>query len=120
MSDTAKYPILEAVAKPSDLNGMTRPQLRALAKEVRQAILDNVSKTGGHFASNLGTVELTVALYATYSIPPDKVCWDTGHQAYPHKLLTNRLNRFPTLRQDGGISGFLRMVESEHDHWGAG
>ncbi len=120
MIDTSAYPLLRKILKPSDLHGLTRKQLHQVAKEVRQAILDNVSKTGGHFASNLGTVELTVALYATYSIPPDIVCWDTGHQAYPHKMLSGRLDQFDTLRKYRGISGFLRRSESEHDHWGAG
>lgn len=91
-----------------------------MAHEVRQAILDLVSRTGGHFSSNLGTVELSVALYATYSMPPDKVIWDTGHQAYPHKLLTGRLPRFDTLRQYKGLSGFLKRDEHELDSFGAG
>jgi 1-deoxy-D-xylulose-5-phosphate synthase len=120
MIDTSPYPLLKQILKPTDLHGLTRKQLRQVADEVRQAILDNVSKTGGHFASNLGTVELTVALYATYSLPPDIVCWDTGHQAYPHKMLTGRLSQFDSLRKYGGLSGFLRRSESEFDHWGAG
>ncbi|MCH8274030.1 MAG: 1-deoxy-D-xylulose-5-phosphate synthase [Armatimonadetes bacterium] len=120
MTDLTPYPHLAVIAQPADLHGLTRRQLHEVCKEIRQAILDNVSKTGGHFASNLGTVELTVALYATFRIPPDRVCWDTGHQAYPHKMLTGRLGRFDTLRKHRGISGFLRMTESEHDHWGAG
>lgn len=120
MTDEERYPLLTALQKPADVHGLTRPELHQLANEVRQAIIDKVSVTGGHFASNLGTVELTVALFATYTLPPDKICWDTGHQAYPHKLLTGRLSQFGGLRQTGGISGFLRMTESEHDHWGAG
>ncbi len=120
MTDEERYPLLSTISKPSELQGLTRQQLHTLCSEIRLAILDNVSKTGGHFASNLGTVELTVAMYATYSIPPDKVVWDTGHQAYPHKMLSNRLSGFRKLRQYGGISGFLRMTESEYDHWGAG
>jgi 1-deoxy-D-xylulose-5-phosphate synthase len=120
MKPTNSYAILDTIAAPTDLHGLTRKQLHQVCAEIRQAILDNVSKTGGHFASNLGTVELTVALYATHSLPPDKVCWDTGHQAYPHKMLTGRLSQFDSLRQTDGISGFLRMQESEHDHWGAG
>jgi 1-deoxy-D-xylulose-5-phosphate synthase len=120
MTDEERYPLLSTISKPSELQGLTRQQLHTLCSEIRLAILDNVSKTGGHFASNLGTVELAVAMYATYSIPPDKVVWDTGHQAYPHKMLSNRLSGFRKLRQYGGISGFLRMTESEYDHWGAG
>ena len=99
---------------------MTDAQLKQVADEVRRAILEQVSLTGGHFSSNLGTVELAVAMYATHSIPPDKVIWDTGHQAYAHKLLTGRLERFPTLRKHKGISGFLRREEHELDHFGAG
>jgi 1-deoxy-D-xylulose-5-phosphate synthase len=120
MTDEERYPLLTALTCPADIHELTRPELHRLAGEVRQAIIDKVSVTGGHFASNLGTVELTVALLATYKLPPDKICWDTGHQAYPHKLLTGRLSQFGGLRQTGGISGFLRKTECEHDHWGAG
>jgi 1-deoxy-D-xylulose-5-phosphate synthase len=95
-------------------------ELRQIADEVRQAILTEVSQTGGHFSSNLGTVELTVALYSAFDLAKDKVVWDTGHQAYPHKLLTGRLEQFPTLRKHGGISGFLRRSESPYDAFGAG
>lgn len=120
MNLALRYPILNRITQPSQLHSLSRKELKQLCSEVRLAILDNVSKTGGHLASNLGTVELTVALYATYMLPPDVVCWDTGHQAYPHKLLTGRLEKFKSLRQYGGIGGFLRMTESTHDHWGAG
>lgn len=112
--------ILPTIAKPTDLHKFSDKELQQVVNEVRTAILERVSKTGGHFSSNLGTVELTVALYAAYSIPPDKVVWDTGHQAYPHKLLTGRLNRFETLRKHKGISGFLRREEHELDLFGAG
>jgi len=115
-----RYPLLSKIESPADLHQLSDEQLLELSKEVREAILDNVSKTGGHFSSNLGTVELTVALYAAYNLPPDVVIWDTGHQAYPHKLLTGRFNRFDTLRQYGGISGFLRREESPFDFFGAG
>ncbi len=114
------YELLETVVTPTDLHKFSDKELRQVADEVRQAILDNVSKTGGHLSSNLGTVELTVAMYAAYSIPPDKVVWDTGHQAYPHKLLTGRLNRFETLRKHGGLNGFLRRDEHPLDYFGAG
>lgn len=114
------YPILSQIIQPSDLHKLSDKELAEVVREVRQAILDRVSKTGGHFSSNLGTVELTVAMYASYSIPPDKVVWDTGHQAYPHKLLTGRLPRFDTLRKHKGISGFLRREEHELDCFGAG
>jgi 1-deoxy-D-xylulose-5-phosphate synthase len=108
------------IVRPADLNHMSVKELQEVADEVRQAILQNVSKTGGHLSSNLGTVELTVAMYAAYTIPPDKVIWDTGHQAYPHKLLTGRLDRFHTLRKHKGLSGFLKRDEHELDLFGAG
>lgn len=111
---------LSQIVQPSDLHKLSVKELQELATEVRRAILENVSRTGGHFSSNLGTVELTVALYASYTIPPDKVVWDTGHQAYPHKLLTGRLDRFQTLRKHKGLSGFLRREEHPLDVFGAG
>ncbi len=114
------YPFLASIVQPTDLHRLSDKELLQVAKEVRQAILDKVSKTGGHFSSNLGTVELTVAMYAAYSLPPDKVVWDTGHQAYPHKMLTGRLNRFDTLRKHKGMSGFLKRDEHELDCFGAG
>lgn len=114
------YRYLSQIVQPSDLHRLSDSELHEVAREVRQAILDKVSRTGGHFSSNLGTVELTVAMYAAYSMPPDVVVWDTGHQAYPHKLLTGRLPRFETLRKYKGISGFLRREEHELDHFGAG
>src|SRR5580698_97519 len=96
------YRYLSNIVQPNDLHRFSDKELREVADEVRQAILEHVSKTGGHLSSNLGTVELTVAMYATYSLPPDKVIWDTGHQAYPHKILTGRLEKFPTLRKHKG------------------
>lgn len=114
------YPHLATLVEPRDLRRFSDKELLQVAAEVRQAILDHVSKTGGHLSSNLGTVELTVAMYAAYEIPPDKVVWDTGHQAYPHKLLTGRLEKFPTLRKHNGMSGFLRRSEHELDVFGAG
>ncbi len=114
------YKYLSQIVDPSDLHKLSDKELQNVADEVRSAILDIVSKTGGHFSSNLGTVELTVAMYAAYSLPPDKVVWDTGHQAYPHKLLTGRLARFDTLRKYKGLSGFLKRDEHELDSFGAG
>lgn len=114
------YPFLSQVVDPRDLKKFTDAELHEVVKEVRQGIIDHVSQTGGHFSSNLGTVELTVAMYAAYDIPPDKVIWDTGHQAYPHKILTGRLNRFDTLRKHHGLSGFLKRDEHECDVFGAG
>ena len=116
----ATYELLSTIVSPRDLHKFSDKELRQVADEVRKAILDHVSKTGGHLSSNLGTVELTVAMYAAYSIPPDKVIWDTGHQAYPHKLLTGRLPRFDSLRKHKGISGFLNRKEHELDVFGAG
>lgn len=112
--------LLSQIGCPANLKELSRDELRQVADELRQAIIQNISKTGGHFASNLGTVELTVALYATYDFPPDRFVWDTGHQAYPHKMLTGRLDLFPSLRQYKGLSGFLRREESGFDLWGAG
>ncbi len=120
MASPEPYELLSQIVNPADLHRFSRKELHQLAKEVRQAILDKVSQTGGHFSSNLGTVELTVAMYASYSLPPDKVIWDTGHQAYPHKLLTGRLPRFDTLRKHKGLSGFLKRDEHELDSFGAG
>lgn len=118
--DESLYPYLSRIVTPTDLAKFTDKELLEVAAEVRRAILEQVSLTGGHFSSNLGTVELTVAIYAAYSIPPDKVIWDTGHQAYPHKLLTGRLPRFDTLRKHKGLSGFLNRSEHELDAFGAG
>ncbi|MCB8932042.1 MAG: 1-deoxy-D-xylulose-5-phosphate synthase [Chthonomonadaceae bacterium] len=111
---------LSAIVQPTDLHKLSDKELQEVVDEVRHAILERVSKTGGHFSSNLGTVELTVAMYAAYSLPPDKVVWDTGHQAYPHKMLTGRLGRFDTLRKHKGLSGFLKRDEHELDAFGAG
>lgn len=120
MDNKLTYPLLSAISSPADLHSLTDEELQEVATEIRSAILNNVSKTGGHFSSNLGTVELTVALYSAYQMPPDKVLWDTGHQAYPHKLLTGRLEQFDTLRKYKGMSGFLRREENEFDYFGAG
>ncbi len=117
---SATYELLSSIVNPTDLHKFADKELLQIAQEIRRAILEKVSMTGGHFSSNLGTVELTVALYAAYSIPPDKVIWDTGHQAYPHKLLTGRLPRFDTLRKHKGMSGFLKRDEHELDSFGAG
>ncbi|MBX3113134.1 MAG: 1-deoxy-D-xylulose-5-phosphate synthase [Fimbriimonadaceae bacterium] len=116
----SNFPFLNQIVNPLDLHKLSDKELAEVAKEVRRAILEKVSQTGGHFSSNLGTVELTVAMYASYHIPGDKVIWDTGHQAYPHKLLTGRLPRFETLRKHKGLSGFLKRDEHELDYFGAG
>src|SRR5438132_8673352 len=103
-----------------DLRGLSTEELELLAQEVRQEIIGTINTIGGHYASNLGTVELTVALHKVFNSPIDKIVWDVGHQAYPHKLLTGRRDRFHTIRQYGGLSGFLSREESEHDAFGAG
>ena len=110
--------LLESLHDPSDLRRLPRHQLKALADELRECVLQNVSKTGGHLSSNLGTVELTIALHYVFDTPHDRLVWDVGHQTYPHKILTGRRDRMPTLRQLGGMSGFPRRDESEYDTFG--
>lgn len=112
-------PILDRVAGPRDMRGLTDPQLRALADEVRCEVVQAVSETGGHLGSSLGVVELTVAIHAVFDTPRDKLIWDVGHQCYPHKILTGRRDRMKTLRQKGGLSGFTKRSESEYDPFGA-
>ena len=112
------YPLLETIHSPVELRRLPRAQLKPLADEVRQCVLDNVSKTGGHLSSNLGTVELTVALHAVFNTPYDRLVWDVGHQTYPHKILTGRRERMGSLRQLGGLSGFPQRTESEYDTFG--
>ena len=107
--------ILPNLQGPSDLRGLSSQQLEQLAEEIRQTIISTVATTGGHLGSSLGVVELTLALHRILESPRDRIVWDTGHQAYPHKLLTGRLERFGTLRQLGGVGGFPRRSESEHD-----
>ena len=115
---TTNYPLLERVNDPADLRRLSRGELKSLAGELRAFVLESVSKTGGHLSSNLGTVELTVALHAVFDTPRDRVVWDVGHQSYPHKILTGRRERMPTLRQLGGLSGFPQRAESEYDTFG--
>ncbi|HRL68066.1 MAG TPA: 1-deoxy-D-xylulose-5-phosphate synthase N-terminal domain-containing protein, partial [Ottowia sp.] len=110
--------LLSAIEDPGDLRRLPRAQLKGLADEVRECVLQNVSRTGGHLSSNLGTVELTIALHYVFNTPHDRLVWDVGHQTYPHKILTGRCERMPTLRQLGGISGFPRREESEYDTFG--
>ena len=117
---TNAYPLLQKVNAPSDLRSMSRNDLKALSDELRAYVLQSVSQTGGHLSSNLGTVELTVALHAVFNTPHDRIVWDVGHQTYPHKILTGRRERMSTLRQLDGISGFPLRTESEHDAFGAG
>ena len=112
--------VLERIASPHDLRGLSRDELLALCAEIREFTVEAVQRTGGHISSSLGATELTVALHRVFDSPRDKLVWDTGHQAYVHKILTGRRDRFDTLRQFGGISGFLLRTESEHDVFGAG
>jgi 1-deoxy-D-xylulose-5-phosphate synthase len=113
-----KFPLLHTINDPADLRAVPRAQLRELSDELRGYLLDSVAKTGGHLSSNLGTVELTVALHYVYNTPHDRVVWDVGHQTYPHKILTGRRDRMDTLRQLGGLSGFPQRAESEYDTFG--
>ncbi|MDP3521128.1 MAG: 1-deoxy-D-xylulose-5-phosphate synthase [Hydrogenophaga sp.] len=110
--------LLPTIQSPADLRHLQRAQLRPLADELRQYLLHSVSQTGGHLSSNLGTVELTVALHYVFNTPQDRIVWDVGHQTYPHKILTGRRERMHTLRQLGGISGFPLRTESEYDTFG--
>jgi len=112
------YELLQAINDPADLRKLERRQLRALADELRAFVLDSVARTGGHLSSNLGTVELTIALHYVFETPEDRIVWDVGHQTYPHKILTGRRERMPTLRQIGGVSGFPRRSESIYDSFG--
>ena len=112
--------ILDGIASPKDLKGLGSEALAQLAQEIREEIVSTVSQTGGHLGASLGVVELTLALHSVLDAPRDKIVWDVGHQAYPHKLLTGRLQQFSTLRQAGGISGFPRIEESEYDAFGVG
>jgi 1-deoxy-D-xylulose-5-phosphate synthase len=115
----ANTPLLDRVRYPADLRNFSHEQLRQLADELRAETIDAVSVTGGHLGASLGVVELTVAIHAIFDTPHDRLIWDVGHQAYPHKILTGRRERIRTLRQGGGLSGFTRRVESEYDPFGA-
>jgi 1-deoxy-D-xylulose-5-phosphate synthase len=112
------YGLLEQINEPSDLRSMERSKLGQVAKELRAFILSSVSQTGGHLSSNLGTVELTVALHYIFNTPHDRIVWDVGHQSYPHKILTGRRDQMGSLRQAGGLSGFPKRSESEYDAFG--
>lgn len=115
-----EYQFLNSIASPADLRKLDVKDLRAVCGEVRNFLVDCVSRTGGHFGAGLGTVELAVALHYVFQTPEDKLIWDTGHQAYPHKILTGRKDQMHTIRQLGGLSGFLKRSESEFDVFGAG
>ena len=115
-----QYPILSKINSPADLRKLNVSELKTLADEVREFLIDTISKTGGHLSPSLGAVELTLALHYVFDTPIDKLVWDVGHQAYAHKIITGRRDTFHTLRQFGGISGFLKRDESEYDSFGAG
>ena len=119
MAESSKTPLLDLVQTPADLRRLEAGQLRQLADELRQETVDAVAVTGGHLGAGLGVIELTVALHYVFNTPEDRLIWDVGHQAYPHKILTGRRNRIRTLRQGGGLSGFTKRAESEYDPFGA-
>ncbi|WP_372338749.1 1-deoxy-D-xylulose-5-phosphate synthase [Mangrovibrevibacter kandeliae] len=116
----SQTPLLDRVRDPSDLRKLDEKELKQLADELRTDLIDAVSKTGGHLGAGLGVVELTVALHYVFDTPRDRVIWDVGHQAYPHKLLTGRREAMRTIRQEGGLSGFAKRTESDYDPFGAG
>ncbi|NMM81714.1 1-deoxy-D-xylulose-5-phosphate synthase [Acidovorax sp. SRB_14] len=115
---TTSFPLLQTVNDPADLRHMSRANLKVLAAELRAFVIESVAQTGGHLSSNLGTVELTVALHHVFDTPRDRLVWDVGHQTYPHKILTGRRERMASLRQLGGLSGFPQRAESEYDTFG--
>src|ERR1041385_3729736 len=119
MSTDSKTPLLDTVDVPADIRRLRPDQLRQLADELRQETISAVSVTGGHLGAGLGVVELTVALHYLFDTPRDRLIWDVGHQAYPHKILTSRRDMIRTLRQGGGLSGFTKRAESEYDCFGA-
>lgn len=119
MIERPNTPLLDTIADPSDLKGLSHDELAQIAEEVRAEMISAVSVTGGHLGAGLGVVELTVALHAVFNTPDDKLIWDVGHQCYPHKILTGRRDRIRTIRQGGGLSGFTKRAESTYDPFGA-
>ena len=119
-STTTEWPLLESIDSPADLRQLPRARLPELAREMRGYLIETVSKTGGHLAAGLGTVELTIALHYVFDTPTDRLVWDVGHQCYPHKILTERRQHMPTLRQKDGIAGFPKRSESVYDAFGTG
>lgn len=118
--DSSKYPLLALIDEPSQLRQLPQHKLTAFSDELREYLLNSVSQSSGHFASGLGTVELTVALHYVYNTPSDRLVWDVGHQAYPHKLLTGRRDRMHTIRQKDGLHPFPYREESEYDTFSVG
>ena len=111
--------ILENISSPKDLKILSLDQLSILSDELRSELISSVSKTGGHLGAGLGVIELTIALHYIFNAPKDKIIWDVGHQAYPHKILTGRKERMNSLRQENGLSGFTNIQESVYDAFGA-
>ena len=119
MSDRPETPLLDTVQLPADIRALDKAQLPQLADELRAEMISAVSQSGGHLGSGLGVVELTVAVHYVFDTPADRLIWDVGHQAYPHKILTGRRDRIRTLRTAGGLSGFTKRTESDYDPFGA-
>ncbi|OQX34511.1 MAG: 1-deoxy-D-xylulose-5-phosphate synthase, partial [Candidatus Sedimenticola endophacoides] len=117
---TPKGSLLNAIDTPADLKGLSGRQLEELARELREFLIETVSRTGGHLAAGLGVVDLTIALHHVFDTPEARLVWDVGHQSYPHKILTGRRECMDGLRQKGGISGFPRREESPYDAFGTG
>ena len=120
MIEKNKFDILFNINDPKDIRDFDVKNLKKLAGEIREYLIDVISQIGGHFGGGLGTVELTLALHKVFNTPKDKIIWDVGHQAYPHKIITGRRDKLPTIRKFNGISGFLKRAESEYDVFGAG
>jgi len=118
--ETVDYPVLANVNYPADLRLLSIAELNTLASEIRTLIINTVASTGGHLASSLGTVELTLALHYVFNTPDDKLIWDVGHQSYAHKIVTGRKEKFHTLRRRGGLSGFPKREESAYDAFNVG
>ncbi|HWT67305.1 MAG TPA: 1-deoxy-D-xylulose-5-phosphate synthase N-terminal domain-containing protein, partial [Terracidiphilus sp.] len=112
--------LLESIQSPADVKKLSYAQMSTLAGEIREFLIQNLSRTGGHLGPNLGVVELSIALHAVFDTPADKFVFDVSHQSYIHKILTGRRERFDTIRQPGGLNGFMLRTESEHDCYGAG
>src|ERR1700726_4536944 len=112
--------LLDSIDQPQDLHGLSDDELQTVAQELREHIIDTVGEIGGHFGANLGTCEIAVALHSVLHSPTDKILWDVGHQAYPHKVLTGRRDRLHTIRKYNGLAPFCSIQESEHDVMGAG
>src|SRR6185437_15607263 len=116
----SSYPLLSRIGSPADVRGLSASELLGLCGELRAYLIESVSTRGGHFAAGVGTVELTVALHYVFETPSDRLVWDVGHQAYPHKVLTGRVERLSTIKQHGGLAPFPSRAESEYDTFGVG